>query len=322
MYGYLIQRCLIEKCGAFALKGLTALAITDLERWVKFVSQQVIHGQVAGRIPRLAQADSQWFAVAVCHRTGQFHQLGEIDRSFPLMSVIKPLQLLYLLEHYGADQVFQWVGMDPSDAPFNSIDQLMADDGKPRNPMINSGAIALSDKLPGQNGTDRCQRLCSWLNQQAGCHLKLDELLLASVRSAGREPNQALVRYLTETGSLSDPEIALDTYEQICCLSGTIKDLAVLGNLLAIEGRFISSQHRRIVNAIMLTCGLYEASAVYAVRIGLPMKSGISGALVAVVPDQGTIACYSPALDRMGNSVRGITLMEMLSRELQLSVFG
>lgn len=304
------------------MKGLTALSVTDLEHWVKLVSQQVTHGQVARRIFRLAQADPQWFAVAIQDRTGQFHQLGEVDRSFALMSVIKPLQLLYLLEHYGTEQVFQWVGMEPSDAPFNSIDQLIADEGRPRNPMINSGAIALADKLPGHDGTDRCQRLCSWLNQQANCHLKLDELLLASVRSAGREPNQALVRYLTETGSLSDPEIALDGYEQICCLSGTVNDLAALGNLLALDRHSISTQHRRTVNAIMLTCGLYEASAVYAVRVGLPMKSGISGALVAVVPQQGTIACYSPALDRIGNPVRGIALVEMLSCELQLSIFG
>jgi len=318
------------------LKGLTALTTTDLADWVQQISQQTrqrrIQGQVAQRIPLLAEADPQWFAVAVRDQADRSHQLGEIDRPFPLMSVIKPLQLLYLLEHYGADQVFEWVGMQPSDAPFNSLDQLTADKGKPRNPMINSGAIALADKLPGQDGTDRCQRFNTWLNQQAGCCLKLDQLLLASVRSAGREPNQALVRCLNQTGGLRDPEAALDAYEQICCLSGTVCDLADLGSLLALDRSPITAQpvaaqpvvaqHRCIVNAIMLTCGLYEASATYAVRVGLPMKSGISGALVAVVPHQGTIACYSPALDRIGNPIAGIALVEMLSRQLQLSVFG
>lgn len=301
---------------------LTVLTMTDLAQWVQHVTQQTLQGQVVQRIPLLAKADPRWFAVAVCDLAGRSHQVGEVDRFFPLMSVIKPLQLLYLLEHYGTASVFQWVGMQPSDAPFNSLDQLMADGGKPRNPMINSGAIALADQLPGTDGTDRCQRFQIWLNQQAGCGLKLDQLLLASVRSAGREPNQALVRCLNQTGRLRDPENALDAYEQICCLSGTVCDLANLGNLLALDRSAIAASHRRTVNAIMLTCGLYESSADYAVRIGLPMKSGISGALVAVVPRQGSIACYSPALDRIGNPIAGLALVETVSRQLQLSIFG
>lgn len=294
----------------------------DLDNWVQQAQQQATQGQVAQRILRLAEADPQWFAIEIYAGTGSHYSLGEVDRSFPLMSVIKPFQLLYLLDHYGTEQVLSWVGVDPSDAPFNSLDQLVADGGKPRNPMINSGAIALSDKLPGQEGTDRSQRFCTWLNQQAGCQLTLDQAMLASVRSAGREPNQALVRYLAETGRLNHATIALDTYEQICCLSGTVRDLAALGNLLAINRGSIVAEHRRTVNAIMLTCGLYEASAAYAVRIGLPMKSGISGALLAIVPHQGTIACYSPALDRIGNPVAGVALVETVSRQLQLSLFG
>lgn len=304
------------------MRGLAALAMPDLTLWVQQSQQQATQGQVAQRILRLAEADPQWFAIEIHTDTDLHYRLGEVDRPFPLMSVIKPLQLLYLLDHYGMAQVLTWVDVNPSDAPFNSLDQLVADGGKPRNPMINSGAIALSDKLPGQDGPDRCQRFCTWLNQQAGCQLTLDQAMLASVRSAGREPNQALVRYLAETGGVNDATIALDAYEQVCCLSGTVTDLASLGDLLAIDRGRIAAQHRRAVNAIMLTCGLYEASAAYAVRIGLPMKSGISGALLAVVPHQGTIACYSPALDRIGNPVAGVALMETVSRQLQLSLFG
>lgn len=309
------------------MKGLAALTATDLSDWMQQVRQQAGQGQVARRILRLAQSNPEWFAIEVHtgasdHGTQPHLLCGDVDRPFPLMSTIKPFQLLYLLHHYDPEQVFTWVGMAPSDAPFNSLEQLKADGGKPRNPMINSGAITLADKLPGQDAADRCQRFCTWLNQQSGCQLKLDEAMLASVRLAGREPNQVLVRYLTEAGALADPEMALDAYEQICCLSGTVSDLADLGDLLAIDRGSVAPQYRRTVNAIMLTCGLYEASATYAVRIGLPMKSGISGALVAVVPHQGTIACYSPALDRIGNPVAGVALVERLSQELQLSVFG
>jgi glutaminase len=281
---------------------------------------QATQGRVVERIPQLAKTHPYWFAVYICCTTGQTDCLGDTACCFPLMSGIKPFLLLYLLEQQGAEQVWQWVGTDPSDQPFNSLNQLIADQGRPRNPMINSGAITLADKLPGHDASDRCQQFCDWLNQLANCHLQLDETMLASVRSTGREPNLTIAHYLAEAGRVGHVETALDTYEQICCLSGQVADLAGLGLQLAQEGT-VSSAHRQIVNAMMLTCGLYEASGRYAVQIGLPMKSGISGALLAIVPGQGAIACYSPALDRVGNPVAGLALVEMLSRALQLSLF-
>jgi glutaminase len=238
------------------------------------------------------------------------------------MSVIKVFSLLYLLEHIGAETVFQWVGIEPTDAPFNSLEQLIADRGYPRNPMINSGAITLADKLPGRDATERTIVFCQWLNQLAGCHLQLDTLVLASVRLMPSSTNQAIARYLIQNQRLKNPDIAIDTYEQICCLSGTVADLAQLGKLLASEGDLVKSENRRIVNALMLSCGLYQASTHMALRIGLPMKSGIGGGLLTIVPSQGAIACYSPALDRAGNSVAGLAFVEALSQGLQLSIFG
>jgi glutaminase len=303
------------------LTKLEAFSHADLDGWIHQVKLQSNQGQVASRISLLSKTDPQWFAVEIRTQAGVLYQCGDLDRAFPLMSAIKPFLLLCLLEQRGM-QVFDFVGVEPSGLPFNSLQQLIDDGGRPRNPMINSGAITLADKLPGKTGDDRCQQFCTWLNQQAGCQLSLDEAMLRSVRSAGREPNQALVHYLSQAGALTDPEIAIDTYEQICCLSGCISDLAQLGTLLAIDRSQLANGHRRTVNAIMLSCGLYEASAVYAVRIGLPIKSGISGALVAVVPHQGAIACYSPTLDRVGNPVAAVALVEILSQALQLSVFG
>jgi glutaminase len=238
------------------------------------------------------------------------------------MSMIKTFSLLYLLEHFGAETVFGWVGVEPSDAPFNSLEQLVSDRGHPRNPMINSGAITLADKLPGKDASQRTFLFCQWLNQLAGCQLSLNELVLASVRLTRSTANEAIANYLAEAGHLENMETALDTYEQICCISGRVEDLALLGKLLACENSFLSSQNRQIVNAVMLTCGLYEASAEFAVRVGLPMKSGIGGGLVAIVPSEGAIACYSPALDNIGNPVVAIAFVEALAQELQLSVFG
>ncbi|MBH8551947.1 glutaminase A [Nostocaceae cyanobacterium CENA357] len=303
------------------MKKLARLTNTELSTWIQQAINQTKQGQVADRIPQLALANPRWFAVNICHTSNHIHQ-GDTACVFPLMSVIKPFSFLYLLEHLGLETVLQWVGVEPSEAAFNSLDQLIADRGYPRNPMINSGAITIADKLPGKTACKRTHNLCQWLNQLAGCQLFLDEVMLASVRISRATANQAIANHLTETGHLENLEIALDTYEQICCLSGRIEDLALLGKLLAFKNGYLSTQNRQIVNAVMLTCGLYEASAKFAVKIGLPMKSGISGGLLAIVPNEGAIACYSPALDSIGNPVAAIAFVKALSKQLNLSIFG
>jgi glutaminase len=300
------------------VKRLEKLTTTELSAWVQQAKIQAKQGQVNDRIPQLALADPGWFAVHICCESGKTISFGDTACVFPLMSVIKTFSLLYLLEHFGAETVFGWVGVEPSNAPFNSLDQLVA----PRNPMINSGAITLADKLLGKNPRDRNEQFCQWLNQLAGSQLQLDEVMLDSVRLTRSPANQAIANYLAETGYLKNIETALDTYEQICCLSGTVEDLAFLGNLLASKNDLLTCKNRRIVNAVMLTCGLYEASAQFAVKIGLPMKSGIGGGLLAIVSGEGAIACYSPVLDSIGNPIAAIALVEALSQNLELSLFG
>ncbi|MBD2089192.1 glutaminase [Microcoleus sp. FACHB-1515] len=306
--------------GATILNLFAELNLADLEQWIQQARSQAASGRVADRIPLLAKAQPDEFALCI---DGEVRQVwGSIDRRFVLMSAIKPFVLLQLLQQVGAKTVFGWVGTEASDAPFNSLVQLTLDRGQPRNPMINSGAIVLADKLPGKTAGDRCENLRLWLNHYAGCKLTFDAAMLASVQSAGRVPNQAIVQALTTANRLDRPQLALETYEQICCLSANVQDLARLGLLLALPQPQIQAANRAAVNALMLTCGLYEASGAYAVRIGLPIKSGISGALLATIPGRGAIACYSPALDSVGNPVVGLALIETIARELNLSIFA
>jgi glutaminase len=285
-------------------------------------------GRVPSYIPALAEASPDWMAVQVRLVTGTSFVVSYVNRRLPLMSVSKPFVLLFLLEQQGADSVFARVGMAASDQPFHSIAQLTVDQGFPRNPMINSGAITLAAQLPGATGSERCEALRQWLNQAAGCDLVLDQDVLESVRSLDNEANRMLARVLAQAGYIDDIDLALDTYNQICCLAGTVGDLSRLGVLLAQPidlDRSLGQLHRssqKVVNALMLTCGLYEASGSYAVRVGLPMKSGVSGGLLAVVPGEGAIACYSPPLDSYGNSIAGLFLVETLATELQLSLFN
>jgi glutaminase len=310
------------------LLGIKNINIHDLSIWVEQAKTQAAQGKLIERIPALAMVNPNSFAVHISCESGESYSLGDTDCVFPFMSVIKPFSLLYLLEHYGAKQVLQWVGVKPSNAPFNCLTQLKADNGSPRNPMINSGAITLADKLPGKNANECTQLFCEWLNKLAGTQLYIDKDILASVRDNRSQTNVDITNYLYETGNLNNIELSLDVYEQICCISGRVEDLAKLGKVLACESDFIKNKHRQIVNAVMLTCGLYEASAEYAVKIGLPMKSGIGGGLVTIVPNHGAmpaasgaIASYSPALDITGNPVAGLALMETLSQNLQLTIF-
>jgi glutaminase len=321
------------------MTGLLTLTQTQLDAWVVEASAFTRLGRLPDYIPLLAKANLHWVAVQLQQVNGKSHSAGEVERPFTLMSVVKPLVLLFLLEQLGWEQVFTHVGMDPSNQSFHSLTQLREDRGFPRNPMINSGAIALAALLPGADGVSRCEALRQWLNQMSGSHLALDEQMLTSVRSLSNEANRAIAELLAKSGYLGSVETALDTYNQICCLSGTVADLAKLGMLLVAGGAgmqkpantadsiqnsssALNLQHLKTVNALMLTCGLYEASGRFAVRIGLPTKSGVSGALLSIVPGQGAIACYSPALDSTGNSVAGLFLIEKLAQELNLSVFS
>lgn len=303
-------------------RGLAALTQAQLNRWVIQAQAYTQAGQLPDYIPLLAQANSNWFAVQVERIKNQNLWAGDVALSFPLMSVVKPFVLLFLLEHLGAQAVFTHVGMEASDEPYNSLTQLQADGGRPRNPMINSGAIALASLLPGENARSRCETLCQWLNQRANSHLVLDEAMLSSVRSVRNERNQAIANLLAESGYLDSPEIALDTYNHVCCLSGTIADLAALGMLLVQSQGGIWAEHRRTVNALMMTCGLYQASSRFAVEVGVPTKSGVSGVMLSIVPSQGAIACFSPALDPAGNSKAGLFLLQKLAQALDLSVFA
>lgn len=302
---------------------LATLTQAQLDDWVSEARMRVQAGQLPDYIPQLAAARRDWFAMQIQAGPGQVFVVGDPTLSFPLMSVIKPFILLYLLERLGTETVFSHVGMDPSEQPFNALTQLQADGGFPRNPMLNSGAIALAALLPGENAASCCRHFSQWLNQQANCHLTLDAAMLSSVQSLPNQRNRAIASALAESGHLATPAApALATYEHVCCLAGTVADLAGLGMLLtASKAADVKPQHCQTVKAVMGTCGLYELSGRFAVEAGLPTKSGVSGAVLSAIPGQGAIACYSPPLDAAGNSVVGLFLIKRLSQSLNLSIF-
>ncbi|MGB3532559.1 MAG: glutaminase A [Microcoleaceae cyanobacterium] len=297
------------------------LSSSQLRDWVKKAKQKSKQGNLPRYIPQLAQVDAEAFAVCILSQANSIKIAGDATHHFPLMSVIKPFLLLYLLVEQGTETIFNRVGLEPSEYPYNSLDQLQADGGKPRNPMINSGAITLADLIAEKTAIARCETLRIWLNHWGNCQLFLDESVYQSVASLPNPNNQALTQTLLQSGQIQDAEIALETYNLICCLSGTVTDLAKLGMMLVQPPQLIGAQPGTIVKALMMTCGLYQASAQFAVKVGLPTKSGVSGAVLSVIPGQGAIASYSPPLDAQGNSIGGVYLIAEIAQALNLSVF-
>lgn len=309
---------LTPKCPSDRLNRITE---AHLQQWFQPTQIQSHFGRLPSYIPCLAEINPSLLAVMVQPSLERPIGLGDLGIPFVLMSLIKPFLLLYLLNEVGQEGVFARVGVEPSDQSFHSVSQLSADRGRPRNPMINSGAISLAALLPGNTAENRCEKLRQWLNDYASCNLLLDTRSLTSVRSLSNEANRAIASLLHRAGYLDDIDLVLETYNHICCLSGTIAELAKLGLLLAKPHPFIPPDFQSIVNSIMLTCGLYETSSKYALRIGLPMKSGVSGGLLAIVPSAGAIAIYSPAIDEIGNSVGGLFLLEKIVQQHQLGLF-
>lgn len=287
---------------------LARLRLKDIQAWVGEVHLSDRKGQTPYYIPVLKQVNPDVFALQIHCLEGEILSWGDETVTFPLMSVIKPFLLLCLLTHLGEDAVFRRVGKQASSYPFNSLTQLQEDCGFSRNPMINSGAIALADLLEGETPESRCENLLLWLNKMGNCQLFLDHSVLESVHSCPNVHNQALSLELEKNGYISDRYLALETYNQICCLSGKIADLASLGKLI------LAAPYAKIILEIMTNCGLYEASQQFALEVGFPTKSGVSGALLSIVSDEGVIACYSPPLNEQGNSILGVNLLTQISR--------
>ncbi|TRU35293.1 MAG: glutaminase A [Microcystis aeruginosa Ma_MB_F_20061100_S20] len=286
---------------------LARLRMEDIQAWIGKVHLLDRKGQTPYYIPVLNRVNPEVFALQIQCLEGEILSWGDETVTFPLMSVIKPFLLLYLLNHLGEDAVFRRVGKQASSYPFNSLTQLQEDSGFPRNPLINSGAIALADLLGGETPESRCENLLLWLNEMGNCQLFLNRSVLGSVHSYPNVHNQALSLELEKNGYISHRYLALETYNRICCLSGKIADLANLGKLI------LASSFADIVLEIMTNCGLYEASEKFALEVGFPTKSGVSGALLSILSEEGVIACYSPLLNEQGNSILGLDLLKKLS---------
>jgi glutaminase len=286
-------------------------------------------GQVATYIPSLAGVDPAQFGIAVVTEDGEAFTGGDAETPFSIQSISKVFAMTLALGKVG-DRLWRRVGREPSGSAFNSIVQLEAEQGIPRNPFINAGAIVVSDvNLAGHAPREAIGELVQFIRYLASDDsIVIDEAVARSEQETG-ERNRALAHYMRAFGNLDHAvELALGVYFHACAIAMSCRQLAMAGRYLMLcgahpeGGRVISDKRARRINALMLTCGHYDQSGDFAFRVGMPGKSGVGGGILAIVPGKASIAVWSPGLSRHGNSQLGTLALERLADATGWSVFG
>lgn len=285
-------------------------------------------GQPAHYIPELANANPDHFGLALATPNGHVYSVGDAGEAFTIQSISKPFTYALALQLLSAEQLQQTVGVEPSGDAFNAI-SLDGGSGRPRNPMINAGAIATTAQVMAHDPERAETLLLEFYSQLAGRPLAVDEAVFRSERDTGHR-NRAIGHLLRQFGIIaSDPEPSLQLYFRQCAVSVTCRDLASMAATLACQGRnpltgvgVVDPAVNTNVLAVMGSCGMYDYAGQWLHDVGMPAKSGVAGGLLAVVPGRLGLAVYSPPLDSLGNSVRGIAVCEWLSRQLDLHLFN
>ena len=293
------------------------------------VASKLGSGQVASYIPALARVDPGKFGIAVVGCDGTTTSLGDAEEPFSIQSVSKVFTLTLALGKLG-QRLWQRVGREPSGSPFNSIVQLENERGIPRNPFINAGAIAVADAVLGDRTPEEAiEEILTFVRQAADeSSISLDQEVALSERRVGYR-NRALANFMKGFGVLDQQvDDVLEVYFHHCALSLSCVQLARAALFLAAGGqdpltgqRLVTLQRARRIQALMLTCGHYDASGDFAFRVGLPGKSGVGGGILAIVPGHCTIAVWSPGLNANGNSLVGTLALEHLAAVTGWSIF-
>ena len=286
-------------------------------------------GRVADYIPELAKVDPAKFGIAVVTADGRMMAAGDADEPFSIQSISKVFALTLALGKVG-DQLWDRVGREPSGNAFNSITQLEHEQGIPRNPFINAGAIVVADvNLGGHQPRVAIGEMLRFVRYLAGDDaIAINEAVAASETATGHR-NMALAHYMRAFGNVRHPvDLVLGSYFHQCAMEMSCRQLAMAGRYLMLDGRHpdsgrvVSPRRARRINALMLTCGHYDASGDFAFRVGIPGKSGVGGGILAIVPGVASIAAWSPGLNDNGNSYLGTLALEELARRTGWSVFS
>ncbi len=298
-----------------------------LEQSMIYARTFISQGKVATYIPMLAQVDPTLLGVCIKTVDGKTYCAGDFEYPFTIQSISKTILLILALQIAGYDKVFSKVGFEPTGDAFNSIVKLETKTPRPLNPMINAGAIAVASCLTGHDRFEQFLQLTRKLCGRA--NVQLNEAVYYSEKGAGMR-NRSMAYFMQSENLLDgDIENLLDFYFKMCSVDVIAEDLANYGMVLANGGidpltgeLLVESWILRIVKTLMITCGLYDGSGEFAIKVGIPSKSGVGGGIVSAVENRMGIGVFSPALDAKGNSIGSYRVLEYLSHELGLHYFS
>ena len=300
--------------------------IEKIEQSIKKSEKFCGEGELATYIPELANVDPDGFALSIVTTAGNVYNFGEVDTRFSMQSISKIISLIMALNDNTIHDVFEKVGTEPTKYKFNSLIPI---DDKPSNPLINAGAITTASLIVGKDVDEKFERVLNMVKKLSDSEkIKfLEEIYSSEMETT--DVNRSIAYYLRSKKIFSlDAEEVLDLYIRNCSIGINATELAHLGAVLANGGadlvtgdEMISRETVKIVLAQMASCGMYEESGEFLLNVGIPSKSGVSGAILGIVPGKCGICTYSPRLDASGNSVRGKNLLKILSKDLNLNIF-
>ena len=284
-------------------------------------------GEMASYIPELSNVDPKNFGIHISTINRVSFGIGNYNDKFSIQSIAKVLALILAYRIVG-DEIWDRVGVEPSGTAFNSLVQLEADQGIPRNPFLNAGAIVVSDillsnlKNPKEDFIDFVRSISN------NTTLEYSNKIAQSEKDVGYR-NVALCNFIKSFGQIeNEPSDVLDFYYDLCSLEMSCKELSELFLFLANNGlglqkneAILSESQSKRINALMQTCGFYDESGEFAFKVGLPGKSGVGGGIIAIHPDQYAIAVWSPKLNKKGNSHKGMKFLEEFTTRSELSLF-
>lgn len=308
------------------------MAIQDpaglLARICEQVRPLLAQGELPGYIPRLAEVDKEQFGISLATVDGGRFDSGDAHKPFSIQSISKLFSLMLALERAG-DSLWGRVGREPSGRPFNELIQLDQEQGATRNPFVNAGALVVTDTLCSRFAQPELALLQALRRSCGDESVDIDPAMVRSERESCHR-NAAIANLLKSYGRIDNSvDLVLDTYCRQCAITMTCSQVALSALCLAggerdgaAGGDGLSAEQRHAVNALMLTCGTYNAAGDFAMRVGLPLKSGVGGGIVAVMPGVGALCAWAPGLDAAGNSLAAGRALELFARETGLSVLA
>ncbi|GAB3042666.1 glutaminase [Virgibacillus ainsalahensis] len=311
-----------------------------VDDWVSFYRKHTGDGELASYIPILEEADQDDLGISILGKNGLAIRSGDINIPFTIQSISKVFTFIAACMERGVSYMLDRVDVEPTGEAFNSIMHLeMKQVKKPFNPMVNAGAITVTSMLEGKTSDLKLESLFELFEKMLGYRPLINIDVYESERDASMR-NRAIGYYLLEMDYLeSDLNVTLEAYFKQCSIEITIDDLARMGMILANDGEdpntreeIIPRQITRLAKALMLTCGMYDASGKFAAYVGIPAKSGVSGGIIALAPPRVRdeelpfmegcgIGVYGPSLDPQGNSIAGIRLLRHIANQWDLSLF-